>query len=116
MSSPRIKFAAMVQILRQKRVPTMVQHCILKVYPQMRGNQLQKFHGAYNICAANFQDNGYLHAESVTKMTGKGAKRNRMHQREKVSGRKRRLFTAVVEKIFGKIFLKLEEKEKEEGV
>lgn len=112
---PRVPFSAMVLLLRKKRVPTMVQHCVLKVYPQMRGNQLQKFSAAYNICLAVFQDYGYLAESSPTKMTGKGVARNRKHQRENVAGRKKRLFDAVVQKIFGGIFKKLDEKDAQEG-
>jgi hypothetical protein len=108
---PKIPFAEMVLLLRKKKVPTMVQHCILKVYPKMHGNQLQRFHKAYNICVAVFQKHGYMFESSPTKMTGKGVSRNRKHQRETISGRKSRLFDAVIDKIFGVIFQKLDEKE-----
>lgn len=111
---PRVPLAAMLLLLRKKKVPTMVQHCILRVYPKMKGTPLSKFSGAYNICTAVFQDNGYLSESSPTKMTGKGATRNRKHQRESVAGRKTRLFDAVVEKIFGAVFKKLDDKEAKE--
>lgn len=74
---------AMLQLLMDRKVPTMVQHCILKVKDKVDGTPHEKFISAFNICGWVFQHYGYL-SKSNTKMamTGKGVKRNLRHQRE----------------------------------
>ena len=105
---PIFTVAQMMEHMRKKVIPTMVQHCILKVYPKISGGRRGKFHGAYNICVATFGKYGYLKNRSITK-TGKGQLRYRLHQRERMRGRKRRMYENMVDKLFGPQIAKLSE-------
>ena len=51
---------AMLQLLIDRKVPTMVQHCILKVKKKVSGSDHEKFISAFNICGWVFQHYGYL--------------------------------------------------------
>jgi hypothetical protein len=74
---------AMLQLLIDRKVPTMVQHCILKVKDKVQGSPHEKFISAFNICGWVFQHYGYLEkSNSKMSMTGKGLKRNMQHQKE----------------------------------
>lgn len=74
---------AMLQLLIDRKVPTMVQHCILKVKEKVQGSPHEKFISAFNICGWVFQHYGYLEkSNSKMSMTGKGLKRNMQHQKE----------------------------------
>lgn len=86
----------MLDFIRGNQVPVMVQHCILKVYRKMRGSGRERFLSAFNICSAVFQNNGYLW-EGRLKMSGKGVKRNRMHQREKEASSKRGKYKRMID-------------------
>lgn len=92
--------AEMLELLAANKVPTMMQHCVLKVSKKMDGTDKEKYISAFNICTACFQRNGYMRRGSMTK-TGKGTKRNRMHQREKESGQKKNRFQALTRRLWG---------------
>ena len=81
-----------------KRVPTQMQHCMLKVFPKMEGDPKQKYVAAFNICAAVFEKNGYQ--KSGLRLTGKGFRNNRRHQREEEVGYKREKFGALTERLW----------------
>ena len=81
------------------KVPAMMQHCILKVYLRMPGKPKERCISAFNICAATFQRYGYLRKGTMSP-TGKGMKRNRMHQREPVAAKKRNRYWALMTRLW----------------
>lgn len=89
----------MLGALVERKVPTMMQHCILRVYKKVHGTDKEKFISAFNICAAVFQNNGYMQSRSFT-MTGKGVKNNRRHQREAEASSKRGSFNTLVNRLW----------------
>lgn len=93
---------AILKLLMEKKVPTMVQHCILKVKEKVKGSPHERFVSAFNICGWVFQTYGYLRrSNSQMPMTGKGIKRNRQHQREKEASRKFSEYNSLVRKLWG---------------
>lgn len=109
---------AMLQLLIDRKVPTMVQHCVLKVKEKVQGSPHEKFISAFNICGWVFQHYGYLRSSNTQMpITGKGVKRNRQHQREKVAGKKQADFNNLVRKLWGPNMagLKKEQTKKEKG-
>lgn len=102
----------MLDHIRNKKVPTMMQHCVVKVYKKMKGNGRERFLAAYNICAAVFQNNGYLKSEQMS-MTGKGLKNNRRHQRESEASRKKSKYKGMVSSLWEHSIKRLEKQEKD---
>lgn len=90
----------MLDAIRRNKIPTMIQHCILKVNKKVGGNDKEKFLSACNICAATFAKHGYLKARGSLQMTGKGIKRNRQHQREKEAGSKKGKYQGLVTRVW----------------
>lgn len=101
----------MLNHIRTNKVPAMMQHCILKVYKKTKGTDKEKFLGAYNICAAVFQNNGYMRKDD-TMLTGKGIKNNRRHQQEKMAGYKKTKYRSLVQRIWSSSLRRIEKKEK----
>lgn len=91
----------MLEALVDREVPTMMQHCILRVVKKVPGTEKEKFISAFNICAAVFQKNGYMYSRSF-KMTGKGSKNNMRHQREKEASLKRSRYMSLVSRLWRK--------------
>lgn len=89
----RLKYGQdeMLQLIKDDDVSIQMQHCILKVYPKGKGNRHEKYLAAFNICAANFENHGY-HKAKTLKLTSKGIKNNRKHQRERNAGAKKAKF------------------------
>lgn len=89
----------MLEYIAANQVPVMMQHCILKVYMKVDGSPKEKFISAFNICSACFSRYGYTYRGTMRK-TGKGVKRNRMHQREKVAGQKKGRYKKLVSSLW----------------
>lgn len=109
---------AMLQLLIDRKVPTMVQHCILKVKEKVKGSPHERFISAFNICGWVFQTYGYLRkSEEAMPITGKGVKRNRQHQREKGAGKKFSDYNGLVRKLWGPAMasLKADKKKPKKG-
>jgi hypothetical protein len=81
----------MLQLIDDNNVPVQMQHCVLKVYAKVKGSRQDKYLAAFNICAANFEGNGFQKEKSM-KLTSKGLKNNRKHQREKNAASKKAKF------------------------
>lgn len=77
----------LIDLMLQNKIPTCMQHCILKVFPKMEGTEHEKFISAGNICASVFQKYGYMKASS-TVLTGKGLRNNYRHRLELDAGSK----------------------------
>lgn len=103
----------MLNFIADKKVPVMVQHCVLKVFDKMKGSPKDKYLAAFNICSAVFQGNGYLKQRKMS-MTGKGLKRNRMHQREQKAGSKKSKYKSLTKAIWEKNLKEIEETKKED--
>lgn len=88
----------MLEAIDKNKVPTMIQHCILKVSKKIGGNPKEAYLSAVNICGATFADYGYLRKRGSLSMTGKGVKRNRMHQREKEAPAKKARYLSMTQK------------------
>lgn len=89
----------MLALMGKGKVPTMVQHCVLKVMKKMPGSDKEKFLSAFNICSATFSKYGYTTSGSMN-MTGKGVKRNRRHQREKEASIKKTRYNNVADRLW----------------
>lgn len=103
----------MIELLAAKAVPVMVQHCVLKVVRKTKGSPKDRYLAAFNICSAVFQNNGYMKRGSMS-MTGKGLKRNRMHQREKEAASKKGRFKSLTDQLYGKEMDQIKEDNKED--
>jgi hypothetical protein len=104
---------SMLNLLLHRKVPTMVQHCILKVKEKVSGSEHERFVSAFNICGWVFQHYGYLRrSNSTMPMTGKGVKRNRQHQREKEASRKFSRYNTLVNKLWGQSLKALQKEKK----
>jgi hypothetical protein len=88
----------MLDYISSRKVPTMMQHCILKVNKKVDGTPTEKFISAFNICTACFRRYGYM--RSAMTMTGRGVKRNRRHQREKEASSKKSRYNSLVNKLW----------------
>jgi hypothetical protein len=75
----------MLDLILRNKIPTQMQHCIIKVQPKMQGSQHERFLSAFNICAAVFIKYGYQQSRS-TVLTGKGMRNNLQHRREPDAG------------------------------
>lgn len=105
----------MVQALLDREVPTMMQHCILRVYKKASGgSDRERFLSAFNICAAVFQKNGYMQGGSFT-MTGKGMNNNRRHQREADASAKRTNFASMANRLWRVPMEALRDERKQSG-
>lgn len=89
-----------VDYLAADKVPTQMQHCILKVREKIPGTEHKKFISAFNICGAVFTRNGYQQPLSMT-LTSKGLKNNMMHRREVAAGEKRGRYVSLVDRLYG---------------
>lgn len=96
--------ADMLEMIRTNKVPTMIKHCVLAVMKKKKrrlpGTEKEQFLSAFNICCATFAKHGYLAQRGSIRMTGHGMKRNRCHQREKVSNRKKGRYNGIVSKLW----------------
>lgn len=71
-----------INAIRNRKVPTQMQHCILKVFNKVGGEtDRERFISAFNICGANFGRNGYQKYGFLT-LTGKGVENNLRHRKE----------------------------------
>lgn len=84
----------LIDLMLQNKIPTCMQHCIIKVFPKMQGTEHEKFISAGNICAAVFQKYGYMKA-GVTILTGKGLRNNTRHRLELDAGTKHAQYEAL---------------------
>lgn len=89
-----------VDYLATDKVPTQMQHCILKVRDKVQGTDQEKFISAFNICGAVFTRNGYQQSNSMT-LTSKGLRNNMMHRREIEAGEKRARYVSIVQRLYG---------------
>ena len=89
----------MLGYIGDNKVPTMIQHCVLKVMKKMPGGDREKFLSAFNICSATFSKHGYTREGSMN-MTGPGVKRNRRHQREKEASVKKTRYSNTVDRLW----------------
>jgi hypothetical protein len=88
-----------IDLMLQNKIPTQMQHCILKVFPKMQGTEHEKFVSASNICAAVFQRYGYMQPGS-TVLTGKGMRNNTRHRLELDAGAKRSNYEALKNRLW----------------
>lgn len=70
-----------LELMLNRKVPTQMQHCIIKVQQKMAGTDKEAFVSAFNICQAVFQNHGYQYPDSTT-LTSKGLQNNMRHRRE----------------------------------
>lgn len=103
---------AMMEHITKNKVPIMMQHCIIKVQKKMGGSGREKFLSAYNICSAVFQNGDYL-AKDEMRMTGKGLKNNRRHQRERNASIKKVKYKTIVERLWGPTIRRMRKEEKD---
>lgn len=92
----------MLGLIAERKVPTMVQHCVLKVKKKMdlkHANEKDAYLSAFNICIWVFREYGYMRRNGFT-MTGKGVKRNRLHQREKEAAQKRSKYDRLTNRLW----------------
>lgn len=89
-----------VNYLATDKVPTQMQHCIIKVRDKVSGSDQEKLISAFNICGAVFTRNGYQQNLSMT-LTSKGLRNNMMHRRELEAGDKRARYVSIVQRIYG---------------
>lgn len=82
-------------------VNTSMQHCVLKVFPKMKGSDHEKFISAFNICAATFTKHGYMSkgVQSLT-LTSKGMQNNLRHRLEVHAGTKYNNYISLVNKLW----------------
>jgi|GEM_PF-7060167 len=96
--------SVMLEMIRTNKVPTMIKHCVLAVMfkkrRKLRGTPKEQFLSAFNICCATFAKHGYLSGRGSINMTGRGMRRNRCHQREKVANKKKGRYNGVVNKLW----------------
>lgn len=102
----------MLSLIEGNKVPTMLQHCILKVMKKMGGSEREQFISAVNICSATFSKYGYT--KLPMRMTGKGIKRNRLHQREKEASGKKARYNGKVRKLWAASIKRMKEERSEE--
>jgi hypothetical protein len=95
----------MLQAIFDRKVPTCCQHCIIKVFKKMKAGQHPRdkdaYLSAFNICAWVFKTYGYMYkTKGSMKLTGKGQKNNRRHQRERDAGVKRGKYEQLTNKLW----------------
>lgn len=82
-------------------VNTSMQHCVLKVFPKMKGSDHEKFVSAFNICAATFVKHGYMtRGQQSLSLTAKGMQNNLRHRLEVHAGTKYNNYTSLVKKLW----------------
>lgn len=101
----------MLGLIGANKVPTMIQHCVLKVMKKMPGNDKERFLSAFNICSATFSKYGFTRRGTMG-MTGKGVKRNRRHQREKEASSKKTRYNNTVDRLWKSAIKRQEEAQK----
>jgi hypothetical protein len=89
----------LIDLMLQNKIPTCMQHCIIKVFPKMQGTEHEKFISAGNICAAVFQKYGYMKANS-TVLTGRGLRNNTRHRLELDAGTKHAQYEALKNRLW----------------
>lgn len=107
----------MLRMLMDRKVPTMIQHCILKVSKKVKGGGRAKYLSAFNICVSVFAKYGYIKNTKGKgiEQTGKGTKRNRLHQNETDAGTKNSAYQAITSNLWSSSIDKLREFEKKTG-
>lgn len=79
-----ISVAKIVQLNNRHKMPTMIKHCVVAVYEDLKHrtneNRTQRFIGAHNIAFWVFR-RAKLVRESGFGMTGRGVVRNTLHER-----------------------------------
>lgn len=104
----------MLEQILDRKVPTMMQHCVIKVMPKLEGTDRVAFIGAYNICSSVFMKYGYVRKNSVNfKMTAKGVANNRRHQREKEASRKKARWDSLVKRLWQNAMNEIKQQRKE---
>lgn len=98
----------MLEFIDGNKVPTMIQHCVLKVMKKVGGDEKEQFISAFNICSATFSKHGYTRPASMG-MTGAGIKRNRRHQREKEASAKKARYNGLVRKLWASSIKRMKE-------
>jgi hypothetical protein len=102
----------MIDLISQNKVPTQMQHCIIKVMPKMSGPEKEQFISAFNICGAVFQKHGYQKPRS-TILTGKGLQNNLRHRREDGGGIKTSNYKSIEQRLWAaQVFRAEKDKEK----
>jgi len=102
-----------VELVERKKVPQMIKHCVIKVFQQKSGSNEQKFINSFQTCMDTFKKHGYMYKGAYSKLTFRGIKQNRKHQREgSVNVIKNKQFSM----LYGKIFSKLADVLNEERV
>lgn len=89
----------MVDLIAAKKVPTQMQHCIIKVMQKMPGNDKERFISAFNICGAVFQNHGYQQPGTTT-LTPKGLQNNLRHRREVDGGTKSSNYRSIEQRLW----------------
>lgn len=100
----------MLDIISQNKVPTQMQHCIIKVMDKVPGSEHERFLSAFNICGAVFGKNGYQ-KPNTTILTSKGLQNNLRHRREVDAGAKTAKYKAIEQKLWAN-YLKIAADEK----
>lgn len=89
-----------IEYIADKKIPTQMQHCILKVREKVPGTDMERFISAFNICGWVFTTYRYQQPNSMT-LTSKGLRNNMLHRRELESGSKRARYKALEERLYG---------------
>jgi len=107
----------MLKMMMDRPIPTMIQHCVLKVQKKVKGGPRAKFISAFNICVSVFAKYGYIKNKKGVgiEITGKGEKRNRIHQNETAASDKSSKYKADVFNLWSGEMKRLKEFEKETG-
>lgn len=90
---------AMIDLMLRNKVPTQMQHCVIKVHSKVQGTAQERFISAFNICAATFIRYGYQQPRSTT-LTGKGMRNNLQHRREPDAGWKKDRYNWLVNSLW----------------
>jgi hypothetical protein len=101
----------MINLISQNKVPTQMQHCIIKVMDKVPGNEKEKFLSAFNICGAVFGKNGYQ-KPNTTILTPKGLQNNLRHRREVDSGAKSSRYKAIEQRLWSASVKRSEQEKK----
>ena len=100
---------AMIDLMLRNKVPTEMQHCVIKVHSKVKGTEHERYISAFNICAATFIKYGYQQPRSMT-LTGKGMRNNLQHRREPDAGWKADRYKWLVNRLW-RGYLERREKE-----
>ena len=89
----------MLDLIYQRKVPTQMQHAILKIMQKVQGTEHERFVSAFNIGGAVFIKHGYQRPAS-TSLTGKGMRNNTRHRLEHDAGWKKSRYDALVARLW----------------